>query len=70
MGTLSLGTKAPKLVGKLSEKLEKLFDKKKGTSKKITDKCGSFVEIKDFPQIKESWQTNKCNFVCAMSCGK
>jgi MoaA/NifB/PqqE/SkfB family radical SAM enzyme len=29
-----------------------------------------FVEIKDFPQIKESWQTNKCNFVCAMSCGK
>ena len=38
MGTLSLGTKAPKLVGKLSEKLEKLFDKKKGTSKKITEK--------------------------------
>ena len=29
-----------------------------------------FVEMKDFPQIKKSWQTNKCNFVCAMSCGK
>ena len=38
MSTLSLGTKAPKLVGKLSDKLEKLFDKQKGTSKKITEK--------------------------------
>ena len=38
MSTLSLGTKAPKLVGKLSDKLEKLFDKQKGTSKKITAK--------------------------------
>ena len=28
-----------------------------------------FVELKDFPKIKESWQTKKCNFVCAMSCG-
>ena len=29
-----------------------------------------FVELKDFPKIKESWQTKKCNYVCAMSCGK
>ena len=29
-----------------------------------------FVEIKDFPILKDSWQTKKCNFVCAMSCGK
>ena len=35
MSTLSLGTKAPKLVGKLSDKLEKLFDKQKGTSKNL-----------------------------------
>ena len=38
MSTLSLGTKAPKLVGKLSDKLEKLFDKQKGTSKKLDKK--------------------------------
>jgi len=29
-----------------------------------------FVELKDFAKIKESWHTKKCNFVCAMSCGK
>jgi MoaA/NifB/PqqE/SkfB family radical SAM enzyme len=28
-----------------------------------------FVELKDFPKLKQSWQTKKCNFVCAMSCG-
>ncbi len=29
-----------------------------------------FLEIKDFPKLKDSWQTKKCNFVCAMACGK
>ena len=28
-----------------------------------------FVELKDFPKLKQSWETKKCNFVCAMSCG-
>ena len=28
-----------------------------------------FVNVKDFPKLKETWTTKKCNPVCAMSCG-
>jgi MoaA/NifB/PqqE/SkfB family radical SAM enzyme len=28
-----------------------------------------FIKLKDFPSLKESWTTKKCNPVCALSCG-
>ena len=28
-----------------------------------------FVNVKDFPKLKETWTTKKCNPVCAISCG-
>ena len=28
-----------------------------------------FVQLKDFPKLKESWTTKKCDSVCVMACG-
>ena len=28
-----------------------------------------FVHLKDFPKLKESWVTNKCDSMCVQACG-